>query len=381
MAEEKNEAVDFDAEAQDEKSGGRIFSATEKNAPKINLDEDIEKNIRIRTMPRKFKVSTATGDKKTTVVGAIIMVVGFLVLASAVYLAYIFLINPKPAATPAASIPQNTVPAPVVVKPVQVATPAPVVATSSLQTPVVATSTPATSTVPVIATSTTPIATSTAPILATSTISQATSTAPVIASSTSAINILTTGVLPPGSTITDSDKDGLSNSEEAIFGTDPSKVDSDGDGYSDGAEVLSLYNPAGAGKITTNPHIAVYQDPTAGFTVDYPKIWTMQNLNKGQSIIFSAADNSFIEIISMPDTGKMSIKDWYNSQFPDTPVTDANVVTKNGWQGIFHQTGETFYLADAAKKNIYTISYTPAADSHPDYYHIFLMMINSFTLK
>lgn len=70
----------------------------------------------------------------------------------------------------------------------------------------------------------------------------------------------------------DSDQDGLTDSEEAILGTDinaadtdndglfdrdevkvyhtdPLKADTDGDGYSDGAEVKGGYNPLGAGKL------------------------------------------------------------------------------------------------------------------------------------
>lgn len=41
----------------------------------------------------------------------------------------------------------------------------------------------------------------------------------------------------------DSDQDGLTNSEEKVYGTDPYKADTDGDGYSDGIEVRSGYNP------------------------------------------------------------------------------------------------------------------------------------------
>lgn len=41
----------------------------------------------------------------------------------------------------------------------------------------------------------------------------------------------------------DSDQDGLSNAEEKIYGTDPNKNDTDGDGYTDGAEVKSGYDP------------------------------------------------------------------------------------------------------------------------------------------
>ncbi len=41
----------------------------------------------------------------------------------------------------------------------------------------------------------------------------------------------------------DSDQDGLTNQEEKALGTDPNKFDTDGDGYSDGAEVRSGYDP------------------------------------------------------------------------------------------------------------------------------------------
>lgn len=41
----------------------------------------------------------------------------------------------------------------------------------------------------------------------------------------------------------DFDQDGLSNEEEEVYGTDPNNEDTDGDGYSDGAEVQSGYDP------------------------------------------------------------------------------------------------------------------------------------------
>lgn len=41
----------------------------------------------------------------------------------------------------------------------------------------------------------------------------------------------------------DADQDGLSNDEEKLYGTNPSVKDTDGDGYSDGVEVESGYDP------------------------------------------------------------------------------------------------------------------------------------------
>lgn len=41
----------------------------------------------------------------------------------------------------------------------------------------------------------------------------------------------------------DADQDNLSLDEEKLYGTDPNKADTDGDGYSDGVEVESSFNP------------------------------------------------------------------------------------------------------------------------------------------
>ena len=47
----------------------------------------------------------------------------------------------------------------------------------------------------------------------------------------------------------DSDNDGLSDKDEAVYGTDPKRADTDGDGYLDGDEIKNGYNPLGEGKL------------------------------------------------------------------------------------------------------------------------------------
>jgi hypothetical protein len=78
---------------------------------------------------------------------------------------------------------------------------------------------------------------------ATSTLNVATSTEKIASSSQ-----LSLAVFDPNK---DSDHDGLTDADEAKYGTDPNKADTDGDGYSDGTEVSGGYNPLGAGKMTS----------------------------------------------------------------------------------------------------------------------------------
>ena len=86
-----------------------------------------------------------------------------------------------------------------------------------------------------------PISTSTPIIVSTTTPAIVASTTPVVASSS------VSEVVPSN---VDSDKDGLTDAQEALLGTNPLNADTDGDGYLDGAEVKSGYNPLGAGKLT-----------------------------------------------------------------------------------------------------------------------------------
>ncbi|MBI4713886.1 hypothetical protein HY771_01745 [Candidatus Uhrbacteria bacterium] len=49
--------------------------------------------------------------------------------------------------------------------------------------------------------------------------------------------------------VDDPDFDDLDNTQEKLYGTDPYKADTDGDGYSDSQEIAAGYNPNGAGKL------------------------------------------------------------------------------------------------------------------------------------
>ncbi len=60
---------------------------------------------------------------------------------------------------------------------------------------------------------------------------------------------------PNNNTLIDSDSDGLSDSDERKYGTDPLNPDSDNDGYLDGVEVGDGNNPNGNGKLANNPNI------------------------------------------------------------------------------------------------------------------------------
>ncbi len=49
--------------------------------------------------------------------------------------------------------------------------------------------------------------------------------------------------------VADADLDNLTDADESLYGSDPRKADTDGDGFNDGDEVKNGYNPAGPGPL------------------------------------------------------------------------------------------------------------------------------------
>lgn len=95
------------------------------------------------------------------------------------------------------------------------------------------------------------------------------------------LKVLATGSDPAAAANADPDGDGLTNAQEATYGTDPNKKDTDGDGFSDKAEITGLTIP-GHGTVRTNPlakdtdgdGLSDYTEIRTGFRVWTPKQYT-----------------------------------------------------------------------------------------------------------
>lgn len=125
----------------------------------------------------------------------------------------------------------------------------------------------------------------------------------------------------------DADQDGLSDSEEKIYGTDPYNSDSDGDGYSDGTEVKSGYNPlkpAPGDKIVSSDN----QDPTKtvqGIETTNTKNLTTELSGQVSTLISNKSENN--ETISIEDLDKLiSESSASKITFDDLPEIDEKTI-------------------------------------------------------
>lgn len=88
----------------------------------------------------------------------------------------------------------------------------------------------------------------------------------------------------------DDDRDGLSNAEEIIWGSDPRNPDTDSDGFKDGEEVRNNFDPVvageGKGKLTERKNLNETQKYL---------IWSRDKRFSGQQIFDAALVNKFLD--------------------------------------------------------------------------------------
>ena len=94
----------------------------------------------------------------------------------------------------------------------------------------------------------------------------------------------------------DTDSDGLTDTEEGLYGTELRNPDTDADTYNDGNEVFHSYDPLGYAPETLldTRRVAVFEPSDVAFSVYYPKVW--RPVIKTTGVTFRTSGLSEIEI-------------------------------------------------------------------------------------
>lgn len=179
----------------------------------------------------------------------------------------------------------------------------------------------------------------------------------------------------------DNDNDGLTNKEEILLGISSTTPDTDGDGYLDGAELVNLYNPAGADKLTANPRIFLYENKTFAYDLLYPSAWQTSVNGGDDSLMFKTGDNQFVQVIVQPNANKETLEEWYREQLDVLTISEAERVSGVNWQGLKSLDGLNIYLTDKKQNYIFSLTYNPGGADTLEYFNIFQMMVKSFNLK
>lgn len=333
----------------------------EKDQDYDRIRKEIDDNILIRVMPQKKSMKPASSNSSNKMVGAIIVIVGILVMIAAVYIGYVYLINPqKTIVNTTGNIENSYTNNNSVTEEKNTNN----INTESENQKVEEENNNAS------------LENSNNEWVSSNSSSTVATSSLVIEVSTSTEEIIDQPI-----SFKDSDNDGLSDAEEEILGSDSFKIDTDGDGYDDLSELLNLYNPAQEGKLSENLNFRYYNNIRFKYLALVPASWNIKDTGDGESTIFSAPDNSFFQIISEQNILNEDIVSWYNKQFSLEMALQESVILKDGWQGVYSQDKNIIYLTDNNRDYIYSISYVSSGQEVGVYKNIFQALINSFVVN
>jgi hypothetical protein len=181
----------------------------------------------------------------------------------------------------------------------------------------------------------------------------------------------------PLPTAADRDQDGLTDLEEALYGSSPDLVDTDVDGYLDRDEVVNGYNPAGAGTLAAAGKLVTYRDQQGRFTAAHPAAWVVEAPAQGGSAAdaqFVIAAGEFVSVLLEPNPEGRSVVDWYVARagLANSPLLEP-VGEHNG---LFSADRLTFYFVPAVRPtSVFVVTYHIGATperSYPTAFEAFL---------
>lgn len=166
----------------------------------------------------------------------------------------------------------------------------------------------------------------------------------------------------------DSDQDGLTNSEEALLGTDPNKIDSDGDGFADGSEVMSGYDPAKKNSKLVDSQL-LKKETISTLDILIPSVWERKPGLAGSVQILTGTP-AVITIDLQPYATQQTLLNWVIAQNMGASAQDFTAdKTASGLDVVYSKDKMTAWLL--AGNTVYKFHYNTNSALTKDFGMIF----------
>lgn len=176
----------------------------------------------------------------------------------------------------------------------------------------------------------------------------------------------------------DTDADGLTDTEEALFGTDKNSPDTDADTYPDPEEITNGYSPIAAGeKLADGALFKTYTNPTYGYKAPYPTAWRADALDQtNKQVLFISDTDEFFEILVEENPENLPVVDWYRGLSPALATVQLSVSIVGGVPAVWSPTGKTLYSAKDGL--VYVINYNNGAGDTVNWPFVFEYFYSHF---
>lgn len=179
----------------------------------------------------------------------------------------------------------------------------------------------------------------------------------------------------------DKDKDGLTDVEEALIGTDSNLVDTDKDTYRDAEELGNFYSPLDKGgvKLESKDFLKSYTNNVYGYKFLYPTKWLAAALDdkNPREVMVTASENEFINIFIDEKETDQALDAWYLEKAPSVTVSELkHFKTYKKLTALESPDGFTVYLNQG--NDVYIINYNIGLKEEASFPNLFQVLVDSF---
>ncbi len=178
----------------------------------------------------------------------------------------------------------------------------------------------------------------------------------------------------------DSDRDGLTDDEEELLGTNPDMMDSDEDTYRDSEEVENMYSPLSSDSVRLweMEAFSSFENQEYGYEILYPADWLVQPLSESEpdNLMISADKNEFINIAVYEKPSEVSLTDWYLEKAElDEDLTKSYT---NYYDLEILESQDAFTAYVEKNNKVFAINYNIGLKEEAAYPKMFSLIVNSF---
>lgn len=179
----------------------------------------------------------------------------------------------------------------------------------------------------------------------------------------------------------DTDSDGLTDVEEALYGTQLNKPDTDQDGFLDGNEVFHLFHPDGYAPATLldTGEVSRMHPEGMAFTINVITQWKHTVLTQDMKLMTSASTGETFTVLQHAVPASKSLQQFYSERVPAVDRQNLESFrTKQGYTGIWTQDHRAAFVR-FSDDVILEFSYELNGATRIQYRQTFEMFINSLT--
>ncbi len=210
----------------------------------------------------------------------------------------------------------------------------------------------------------------------------------VVSNTNTSTNTNTSGTVTLQKSSADADSDGLTDVEEAVYGTDVHNPDTDGDTFIDGrqvradgteiGELVGLYNPKGTGTLEASGIVKRVENASKTYSLLVPTTWTTNESANVLVITPATQTGEFFQVHTYDNTSALTAQQWYVANNPQAQTSLLKSGTVNGLETLTSEDGLTVFFFKGTK--VYGVNYTTGGLSLVNYLTTFEMMTKSFKL-